>query len=699
MKIRAPIDFSLILGAFLGKIPAHTSVVLELSEDGHEPRGYENMSRRLKDLTNIPSEDAYQRSKQIADLSHAIMHHRYLYEKGIPEISDARFDQLEDELRELSPNHPALKSVGLEPDQDAPKVSHEEPMLSLNKTYSLDDLFDWINEYETVGMLKVDGVSLALIYEDGALSVAKTRGNGQVGEDVTRKVFWIPGIPHALSSGKGKKIEIRGEICCTKTSFMRLAHQMETLGLEKPTSPRNIVAGLLGRKTYYDLCRYFEFYSFSAFRRSESDQDFVHEWVQFDWLKSEGFRVPEPRLLKDRKDVESYLELVRKMMDDDEIPIDGAVFAYTDRKLQKNLGNTAHHPRAKISFKWQGQTAFSVVKKVEWATSRLGVVTPVAVIEPVFLSGATITNVTLHNAAYVQTFMIKPGDEIEIVRSGEVIPKFLRVVKSSSGSIVIPDRCPSCQHMLEFDEVRLRCPHTIGCPAQQIGTILNWIRAVEIDDLSEKRLKAMMDLELIHGPADLYVLSVEDLLKLPQTKEKLAQKLFQNIQKTKKLPLQRFLHGLGIEGMGITTWEKLLESIKNPTLEGVMSLDENVILGIHGFAEKSAQDLVKGLRERKSLISQLLKNGIEVLPYLAKQTKKTPISGYNFVITGALSVPREEISQKIKDAGGKVGSGVTSSTYALVTNDKEATSSKMKKAQELGVKVISEEELYLLLKG
>jgi DNA ligase (NAD+) len=635
--------------------------------------------------------------ERIAELSQAIMYHRFVYEKGRPEISDAAYDQLEKELRLLAPYHPALNHVGLAPDQDAPKVQHDEPMLSLNKTYDLEELMEWVDHHEIVGMLKIDGVSLALIYENGELIRAKTRGNGQVGEDVTRKIRWIPGIPHRLALGWDQKIEIRGEICCTQTQFMRLAHHMELLGLEKPTSPRNIVAGLLGRKTHFDLCRFFDFFSFSAFQRSEGVEDFHHEREQFEWLKNQSFKVPEPQFLERQKDIEEYLNMVKGMMDADEIPIDGAVFAYTDRKLQKSLGNTAHHPRAKISFKWQGQTAFSLVEKVEWATSRLGVVTPVAVIEPVFLSGATITNVTLHNAAYVQTFQIKPGDQIEIVRSGEVIPKFLRVVQSCEGKIEFPDKCPSCQSPLLFDEVRLRCTHPTRCPAQQIGTILNWIKAVEIEDLSDKRLQAMIDVGMVRGPADLYGLTPQDLLKLPQTKEKLALKLVQNIQKTKSLSLQRFLHGLGIEGMGLTTWEKLLESIENPTLEGVLALDLRDIMKIHGFADKSASDLVSGLKERSNLIQSLLAKGMELSPFRVKSLKKTKISGCSFVITGSLSQPREEIARKIKEAGGKVTGAVSAGTYALVTNDSDSSSSKMKKARDLGIKIIDETALNLLL--
>lgn len=641
-------------------------------------------------------------------LATSLMRHRFLYEKGHPEISDQEFDALEDQLRRLDPDHPALSYIGPTPDRDNPKASHQEPMLSLNKTYALEDLLEWVGQNETIGMLKIDGVSLALIYDDGILRIAKTRGNGQVGEDVTRKARWVSGIPSHLPGLVSGTVEIRGEIYCTQSQFSKLAHHMGELGLEKPTSLRNIVAGLLGRKTYFELARYFSFFAFTATKiAQQSDKsdletkkinDFESEWSQFLWLKENGFQVPHPQLLKSTKDIKDYLAYTLTIIDEDEIPIDGAVFTYNDRSLHRKLGNTAHHPRSKLSFKWQGQTAIAKVKHVEWATSRLGVVTPVAVIEPVYLSGATISNVTLHNAAYVSNYDIKPGDSIEIVRSGEVIPKFLRIVETADGKAHIPSHCPSCQGLLEFDEVRLRCQNTIGCAAQQLGTLLNWVKAVEIDDLSEKRLLLMVDHGLVHTPADLYDLTVDQLLKLPQTKEKLATKLFQNIQKTKTLALSRFLNGLGIEGMGLTTWEKLLEHF--PTLENLQALSPENIAALHGFAEKSANDLVKGLRDRKTLIDDLLSKNIVFEAPKPSKRLRTGVTDHTFVITGTLSQPRDMIAAAIKHGGGKVSGNVSQTTFALVTNDPDTPSggsSKMKKAKELGVSIMTEAQLEKLL--
>ncbi|NBQ52202.1 MAG: hypothetical protein EBU49_01290, partial [Proteobacteria bacterium] len=505
-------------------------------------------------------------AQRITELAHAIMHHKKAYYSGKPEISDAAYDALEDELKSLSPDHPVLQVVGAGVEAGttlAPsgvvvrKVEHRTPMLSLDKTYDLSDLHHWVGGRPVVGTLKVDGNSLSVVYEGGRLVLAKTRGNGRVGEDVTEKAIWISDIPRILPDGMDA--EVRGEIYCTEGNFLRLADEMVQIGLDRPTNPRNIVAGLLGRKAHFELARYFSFFAFDFIPGNGKSPRFKAEVEKFKWLGKVGFSLPHPKRLSDSGEIESYLDYVKGLIEEDEIGLDGAVFSYDDLALHEELGMTAHHPRYKMSFKWQGQTAVSVITEISWATSRLGIVTPVAVIEPVYLSGASITNITLHNAAHVKAYNLKPGDRIEIVRSGEVIPKFLGVVEAAAGDFRWPGNCPECGTPLVSDGIRLKCPNETGCPAQRLGAILNWIRCAEIDDLNEKRLLPLMDAGLVKSIADLYRLQEKDFLIIPQTRDKMAAKLFKNIQSAKELPLASFLNGLGIEGAGRTTWEKLLE--------------------------------------------------------------------------------------------------------------------------------------------
>lgn len=621
-------------------------------------------------------------------LAGEIMRHKKLYYAGHPEISDLDYDRLEEELRRLAPDHPVLAIVGaINLETSNPKVTHDRLMLSLDKTYELSDLVKWADNHEVVGTLKVDGTSMSLVYKKGYFTLAKTRGNGREGEDVTAKLKWVAdAIPFIEGEAD---FEVRGELFCSESNFVKLADEMIALGLERPSSPRNIVAGILGRKVHGELARYFNFFAFDVIGLNH----FRTEIEKIEWLSHRGYRMPEPRLLKNSKEVEGYLAHVRELMEEDEVGCDGAVFSYNQLVLHEELGATSHHPRYKISFKWQGATAKSKIVHIDWSTSRLGIVTPVAVIEPVELSGATITNITLHNAAHVKGYNLKSGDSIELVRSGEVIPKFLSVVTSAPGEAQMPKSCPSCSSPLIADDVRIKCTNDRNCPAQQAGMILNWIRAVSIDDLSDKRLQVMIDMGLVKTIPDLYQLTVDTLLKLPATKEKMAQKLFDNIQKTKTMPLAMFLNGLGIEGAGQTTWEKLLEVFT--TLDALLTARVEEIIAIDGFAEKSAQQIAGGLHRCAGLIKNLLAVGVS--PQVSESRQGGVLSGMIFVITGALSRPRKEVEDLIKDAGGRMGSSVSKTTSVLVTNETDSASSKMTKAKSLGVEIWSEEKLVQLI--
>jgi DNA ligase (NAD+) len=628
-------------------------------------------------------QDSYNKDR-VAWLAGEVLRHKNLYYAGKPEIADVEFDRLEVELRQLSPDHPVLSIVGAANVESSNfKVTHAEPMLSLDKTYEVKDLLRWAADHEVLGTLKVDGTSMSLVYRDGKMMLAKTRGNGREGEDVTAKLRWVAdAIPELEGTGD---FEVRGELYCSESNFTRLASEMERLGLERPSSPRNIVAGILGRKAHSELARYFNFFAFDVLGRA----GFKTEMDKVQWLSGQGYRMPEPRLLKSPHDLEAYLDHIRTLMEEDEVGCDGAVFSYNELRLHEELGATNHHPRYKISFKWQGETARSKILRIEWATSRLGIVTPVAVVEPVELSGATITNITLHNAAHVRGYNLKAGDFIELVRSGEVIPKFLSVVTSADGLAHIPTQCPSCGHGLVGDDVRVKCMNVTLCSAQQSGAILNWIRAVSIDDLSDKRLQQMMECGLVKSIPDLYRLTPDTLLTLPATKEKMAGKLYENIQKTKEIPLAMFLNGLGIEGAGQTTWEKLLEVFH--TLSKLREASAFDIATIDGFAEKSANQIVQGLLKATNLIDELLAIGIR--PKAPEAHIGGALSGKIFVITGALSQPRKMIEDLIKKAGGRIASSVSKTTAVLVTNETDSTSSKMLKAQSLGVEIWSENQL------
>lgn len=639
-------------------------------------------------------------AEKVAKLAKKILHHKKLYYQGSPEVSDQVYDRLEDELRKLDPKHPVLQTVGTESQSTLAKVKHDTPILSLAKTYAFDDLVSWKKKQAIVGTLKIDGNCLSLIYEKGELIQAKTRGNGEVGEDVTAKIFWVKDCLRFLGEELLKdfldylpaKIEIRGELYCAQKYFVALHQEMGKLGLDQPSSPRNVVAGILGRKQHIELARYFNFFAFDVLF-VDDDFSFSTEMEKYQRLQKAGFSIPRYELLQSTDSIKKYLELVQADMQQKDFGIDGAVFTMNDIAQQKKLGATAHHPRYKISFKWQGETATTRILKISWMTSRFGVVTPVAEVEPVTLSGASITNVTLHNASYVRLFQLKKGDKIEIVRSGEVIPKFLRVISAAKGECKVPEACPSCGGSLVSDEVKIRCMNS-KCFAQILRSILNWIRCVGIDDLSEKRLLALMDIGLVKTTCDLYRLQEKDFLELPQTKEKLAKKLYQAIQKSKNLPLSAFLSGLGIEGAGGRTWKVLISHFAS--LEGLLAASAEEIASVEGFAEKTAGQIVGGLKAKKQMIQKLFSLGVS--PFVDKTKISShkgslPFEDKTFVITGTLSRPRAELVTIIENLGGEVGNAVSKKTHALIIADLSSSSTKAKKARELGVELWSEEEL------
>lgn len=618
-------------------------------------------------------------------LARTLLSYKRQYYQGQPAVSDAAYDQLEEQLRAIAPSHPALQAVGAETESPkGEKAAHATPMLSLQKVYELDQLIKWLGEHPAVGTIKIDGNSLSLIYEHGVLRQAKTRGDGRLGEDVTDKITWVDNIPKTLADQGA--VEVRGELFCRHSRFAELSAAMVALGLEKPTNPRNIVAGILGRKTHIDLASYFEFMAFDLIASAQP----ARERDKLARLKELGFAMPDSAVIESAPDCEAFLAKVKAQMANGDIALDGAVLSYDDISYQNQLGETSHHPRYKMSFKWQGDTKVTTIVRIHWDTSRLGIVTPVAIVEPVELSGAVITRVTLHNAEHVRQQNLKAGDVIEIVRSGEVIPKFLQVVVPAQGEGAWLEHCPSCAHALDFDGVRLSCPNSRECPAQQSKEILNWIKATGIDDISDKRLAALLTSGLVATIPDLYRLSHDDVLTLPLTKEKMAAKIVANISGAKELPLAVFLNGLGIAGLGRSSWEKLCHHLDS--LDAVREATTEQIVAIDGFAQKSAEDIVDGLADKSALIDELLAVGVTISA-AAKVAETAALVDMKFVITGKLSEPRSAIEAKIKAAGGKIQASVSSQTSYVVCNDPESSSSKAKKARELGVPFWSEQEL------
>lgn len=619
--------------------------------------------------------------EKIKKLESEIIKNKNLYYQGKPIISDFEYDKLEEELRKLDPENEVLNLVGSEVFKTE-KVQHETRMLSLNKTYSKNDLINWKNSYDLVSTYKIDGSSCSLIYKQGKLSMAKTRGDGQFGENVTSKILFIPHVPKKLS--EHLDLEIRGEIYCTERNFVHLSDEMVERSLEKPTSQRNIVAGLLGRKENIDLCSRL---SFQAFELIGPKGMFKLESEKLKKLQKLGFEIPDFYINKTEDDIEKRLEETKEFMAEGDYLIDGLVFTINDIDIHEELGETSHHPRYKMAFKFQGETKKTILNSITWQVSRNGILTPVGEVEPVELSGAKVSRVTLHNYGIVKQHNLKSGDEIEIVRSGEVIPKFMGVIKESKNTFVIPSKCPSCSEKVFIEDIRLICKNDF-CPDKIKDEILNFIKKIGIDDLSSKRLEEMIKKGLVVDIPSLYDLTLEQLLTLDKVKDKLAQKILFNIEKTKNVDLITLLSSLGISGGARNKCEKIVENGYD-SVEKIKELTSDKLIQIESFAEKSAEEFMRSFESKLPILNKLIKKGIKVKS--GPKAVDSQITGQRLCITGTLSMKRSDLEKIIKHNGGISVSSVTKNTDFLITNDIQSTSSKFKKAQELGIPILSEE--------
>jgi DNA ligase (NAD+) len=623
--------------------------------------------------------------EKIKELEDLIIYHKALYYQGRPEISDHEYDRIEQELESINKENPILKLVGCTSGNKG-KIKHSKKMLSLSKTYDFNELKKWVGDKDTVGVFKVDGVSCSLLYKDKQLIMAKTRGDGSEGEDITSKALWINSIPKVIETSG--EVEIRGEIYCTEKNFLYLSDEMIKLEMEPPSSQRNIVAGLISRKESIELSRYL---SFMAFDLITEEANFTFEYEKLLYLEKLMFYLPKYMKLKTTKDIEYFIKDSEIFMSEGEYQIDGLVISYNDLSLHSTLGETAHHPRYKIAFKFKGESKVATLTNIEWSVSRNGNLTPVAHIDPIELSGAMISRVTLHNYGIVKRFNLKKEDQIEIIRSGEVIPKFLSVTKSSDNDLIFPEECPSCGQKIKIEEIRLVCEN-LDCPSRIKESILNFIKKIGIDDISSKRLDEFIKAGLVKGIADVYRITHAELLTLNKVKEKLALKLIDSINESKATDLVTFLSALGITGGAYNTCEKVVMSGYN-TIEKIFILTKEDLIKIDGFAEKSSEDFASSLSTKQNVINELIEVGF-VFESVGHSDSK--LNGKTLCITGTLSQKRSVIETKIRQEGGSVVSSVTKKTSYLLCNDSTSNSSKVRKAKELGIPIISESELLSL---
>jgi len=616
---------------------------------------------------------------RIKYLSEWLKYYQQQYYAGTPQISDQDYDKLEDELRALDPGNAALQQVGAA--VYGQKVEHARPMLSLEKVRTSGEVFSWMDGETCVVTHKMDGSAASLVFKNKQLAVAKTRGDGKVGENITEHVKCINCPQDDLPD-----CEIRGEICISGVKFAALTDEMLRRGLEKPNSIRNIVAGLLHRKDNIDLCAYLDFIAYDFILDND---EFHSENEKFHELRNLGFLLPAYEFVTSDEEIDNYLQ---KYQDDDskQFLTDGVVFSLNILSKQKERGTTNHHPKGKLAFKFPSEVRQTTVKDIEVDVGRTGKLTFVGIVEPVELSGAQVGRVTLHNLKYIRDHKINIGCTIEITRSGEVIPKHVRTV-TEYGEYRAPLACPACGGSLEWTEtgVDLVCTG-LNCPAQLLGKVSNWISKVGIDGIGDSTLETLHERGWVENIHDLYLLDPLLISQIEGFGDKSAENIVNNVQMHKNIPISKFLPALGLQGLGNGVSKLILD--KYPTISEVLSLKYDELLEISGIGDVLAKSLSVNVR---TYIPVILKNlsevGVKVID--GERPKEGIFTGKSFVITGTLSRGRNEIESWIVLRGGKCSSSVSKKTSYLVCNE-PSTSSKYTKAEKLGTPIITEDELY-----
>ena len=650
-----------------------------------------------------------ERIKYLAD---AVRYHRELYyNHSAPEISDAEFDALWDELKDLDPNNAVLLEVGPEPLPGTEKVEHMFPMRSLDKGTSDDDIIHFVTQSTFGGKRylaqpKLDGSALSLEYVAGNLYRAATRGSGERGEDVTLNAKLVANVPTRLNSPVD--CHVRGEVVMPLAVF-------EEKYRDVSPNPRNLCSGALrqkhgdGKADASDLV----FCAYDVKFPNESP-DTVNDSELLSWLQEVGIEPAPWEIFSSDTPQKEMIEYTKKWSAKRatyEYEIDGIVFKLDNLEQRENLGMTAHHPRWALAWKFPSQEAHSVLLGVDWQTGRTGAVTPVARIAPQMVGGVTVENVTLHNVGEVERLGIKIGDKVKITRRGDVIPKIIENLGEASLSdmqnryhadgrkfsaelsvqrIQIPKDCPACGRDLVMEGAFLRCM-SLECDARTARALTYWCRTLEMDGIGEKLIEALLDNGLVKTIADLYRLSHSQISNLERMGDKSAYNVLDELGKTRNLNLARFLHALGMERIGpevATTISQHFTSMEKMLLwvdEG--EIDELTI--IEGIGEKVAAIFRDGIKKRRSLIDDLS----EIITITDEAESATGVfDGKSFCITGSLSRPRKEIALAIKNSGGKVVGSVSGNLDVLVAGEKAG--SKLAKAESLNVEVWSEEKLF-----
>ena len=628
---------------------------------------------------------------RIKELEKLIVHYQNSYYNGESEISDSEFDKLWDELKELDPSNPILHKVGAD-SGNFTKAPHVMPMGSQEKAATPEEFLEWAKKHsygEYLIEYKLDGASLELQYNGGKLLRAVTRGDGEIGDVITQNAVKMHGVIKELSQDFTGGI--RGEVIMT--------HQVHKKLYSDKANCRNAANGLMKRKDgegSENLCLIV--YDVWA---TDGEQPFKDEEGKLQFLKSNGFNVVPLEIVHSADDVIAYREKVMEIRKDLDYDIDGLVI----KEREVNHEDASRdRPERQIAFQFSPEEAVSILRAVECREPG-ATYTPVAIFDPVELNGTTVKRASLVNTNLINSLKLKIGSHIVVVKRGEIIPKIISVVPSASNEkledIKIPCKCGACDSELVDEGTRLYCPNKY-CSKKVLHQLLKWVSVVDIRDLGETLITELFKTKKVKSISDIYTLTVEDLTPYFLDKESLeagkkslgAEKVFASIQSHRKITLSKFIAGFDIEGIGETVVETLI-SAGYTTLDKIVSSSEEEIASVYRFAEILAHTFVSGIKENKEEMLSMVDGGTITL---IQGENNGVLAGKSFCFTGELkTMKRADAQNLVKEKGGTVKSSVVKGLSYLVTNDTASGSSKNKKAAELGIPVIDEDEFLKLL--
>lgn len=659
--------------------------------------------------------------QEVDDLRRQIEHHNRLYYTfDAPEIPDADYDALLARLELLeadydlvTPDSPTQR-VGAEPLSQFTQVTHENPMLSLGKVNTEQELRDFANRVaKRLGSdapliyscePKIDGVAVSLMYVDGLLERGATRGDGVTGEDITHNVRTIRNIPLRLSMKKPpRRLEVRGEIFLSKQGFARLNARARDDGGKQFVNPRNTAAGAVRQLDSRNTARVpLQMYCYSVGVVEGLTLPGSLSSI-FDQLESWGLPVnPERKTVTGIDDCLAYSLALLEKRNQLEYEIDGAVIKVDDLQTQEELGSNARSPRWATAYKFPAEEKSTRVLDVEFQVGRTGTITPVARLEPVFVGGVTVSNTTLHNMNEIKRLGLRIGDEVIVRRAGDVIPKVVKVIRPEQNKnpkpVVVPEHCPACGSVVEKDgEVMYRCSAGIICPAQRKESIKHFASraALDVEGLGDKLVDQLVDTGMVDNVADIFRLTVAQLVELERMGEKSAANLVAAIERSKSTTLPRFLYALGIREVGEATALALATHFGD--LPAIMDADSEALESVADIGPIVAQHIATFFDnvDNRKLIAELQDEGVH-WQALAGRSGNQPLAGQTFVLTGTLEqMTRNEAKARLLELGAKVAGSVSAKTDCVVAGP--GAGSKLARAEELNIKVIDEAEFISLL--